>query len=575
MFHWNINTVESACCLVAASVTLCLLGACSTKHYGKAADREVARILATKGSRVPNMDRHFTIEQTNRLALDTYPRWTNTARFLGPAADSEINAHVLTLAEALDLAVHHSRTYQNNKESLYLEALGLTLARHQFEPIFFGRGRSDYQAVTEEVQIGIDALTGEPKVLSGDAALVEQHRLTGSGSAGLDWLLRSGARLSLAFTTDFLRYVTGDPRAYNSSQVAATLVQPLFRGAGYKIALENLTQAERDLLYALREFTRFRKEFSVQIATSYYRVLQTRDAAANSWLGLQSFRKSVERERALAAEGRKTQASLGLIQQSELTTETGWVNAIRAYKQSLDNFKIQLGLSTDASVVLDPRELEQLTILHPDLSAEDAAKVALATRLDLENARDQEEDAARKIRVAANRLKPQVDLVASAGLGSQPNTKGGFALPDPDRYRWSAGLNVDLPFERTAERNAYRAALIAQARASRQLTQTEDQIKLQVRDDWRNLDQAKRAYEIAELGVALSRRRLEEEELRAQVGRGTARDLVDAQNDLIRSKNDRTQALVQHTIARLQFWSDMGILYIKDDGKWEEMKHGK
>jgi outer membrane protein TolC len=281
----------------------------------------------------------------------------------------------------------------------------------------------------------------------------------------------------------------------------------------------------------------------------------------------------VTRERALAAEGRKTQASLGLIQQSELTTEASWINAIRAYKQSLDNFKIQLGLSTDASVVLDPDEVQQLGILHPDLTAEDAVKVALATRLDLENARDQYEDSSRRIGVAANRLKPRVDLVTSAGLGSQPNTKGGLAVPDLERYRWSAGLDLDLPFERTSERNAYRAALIAEARAARELEQTEDQIKLQVRDDWRNLDQAKRSYEIAEMGVALSQRRLEEEELRSQVGRGTARDLVDAQNDLIRSRNDRTQALVAHTIARLQFWNDMGILYIKDNGKWEEMKN--
>lgn len=553
----------------------CLLSGCSTKHYRKSADREVGRIIAQKSAAVPNMDPRFTIEQTNAVALEGYPVLTNVAEFLGPAADSERNAKVITLENALEIAVRHSRLYQNNKESVYLQALALTLARHQFDPIFFGRGRGDYQTITEEVQVGIDALTGEPKVLSGGSALIEQNRISASGSAGVNWLLKSGARLSAAFTTDFLRYLTGDPRAFSSSQVAGTLIQPLWRGAGFKVTMENLTQAERDLLYALREFTRFRKEFSVDIATSYYRVLQARDAAANSWLGLQNFRKNVERERALAAEGRRTQASLGLIQQNELTTEAGWVNAIRSYKQSLDNFKIQLGLSTDANVVLDPRELEHLEILHPDFSSEDAVRVALANRLDLENARDQYEDATRKIGVAANQLRPQVDLVASAGINSEPKTDGGFALPDPERYHWSAGLDVDLPFDRKAERNAYRAALINQARSARQLEQTEDQVKLQVRDDWRNLDQAKRSYEIAELGVALSQRRLEEEELRAQVGRGTARDLVDAQNDLIRSKNDRTQALVAHTIARLQFWSDMGILYIKDKGRWEEIDHAK
>ena len=560
--------------ILSVGCVLCMCS-CSARHYRTAADREVGRIIAKKGRTIPNMDPHFTIEQTNAVSLDSFPVLTNTAQFLGPAAESERNARVLSLEQALDMAVRQNRIYQNSKESVFLLALNLTLARHQFEPILFGRARADFQTITEETQVGIDPLTGQPTVLSGNAALVEQQRLTGSGSAGFDWLLKTGARLSAAITTDFLRYVSGDPRSLSSSQVAATLVQPLWRGAGYKVAVENLTQAERDVLYALREFTRFRKDFSVQVATSYYGVLQSKDAVANSWLGLENFRRNVARERALAAEGRKTQASLGLIKQGELTTESGWVNAIRTYKQSLDNFKIQLGLSTDANIVLDSRELERLQVVHPELTAEAAVKVALVTRLDLDNARDQYADTTRKISVAANRLKPQVDLVASAGLGSQPNTSGGFVAPDLDRYRWSAGLDLDLPFERTAERNNYRAALIAHERAARQLEQAEDQVKLQVRNDWRNLDQAKRSYEIAELGVALSQRRLEEEELRAQVGRGTARDLVDAQNDLIRSKNDRTQALVSHTIARLQFWSDMGILFIKDHGRWEEIENGK
>ena len=38
------------------------------------------------------------------------------------------------------------------------------------------------------------------------------------------------------------------------------------------------------------------------------------------------------------------------------------------------------------------------------------------------------------------------------------------------------------------------------------------------------------------------------------------------------SKDQLTQALVAHTIARLQFWDNMGILYIKDNGQWEEFE---
>jgi outer membrane protein TolC len=162
-----------------------------------------------------------------------------------------------------------------------------------------------------------------------------------------------------------------------------------------------------------------------------------------------------------------------------------------------------------------------------------------------------------------------VDLTSSVTLRSDPNDVSGMAWPQPERYSYSAGLDVDPGLDRTAERNAYRSALIARDRAARSVEQQADEIRLQVRDGWRALDQAKRSYEISEVGVKLAERRVEEQDLLAELGRARAQDQVDAQNDLVSSRNQRTQALVAHTIARLQFWNNLGILYIKDRGQWE------
>ena len=555
-------------------VLFCAAG-CTNKHYRGSADRAAAALIAEKTPLVPNMDPRFTIEQTNAISLAGLPTVIQPEESFGPEAAIEVGGKILSLETALDLAVQHNRTYQNSKEQVYLQALSLSLARHQYTPLFSTRGSGNYQVNTEAATtVVIDPITLLPKAQLSDN-LVEQHRVAASGAARVDWFLRTGGAISAAFTTDFLRYLTGDPRTFTSSQVAATLIQPLWRGAGYKASTENLTQSERNLLYALRDFTRFRRDFSVQLATAYYGVLQNRDAARNSWRGFKNFQFNVERETALAAQGLRTQAALGLLQQSSLNTETTWINAVRNYRQSLDGFKIQVGLSTDVKVVLDDRELEELKILHPDFAAEEAQTIALLTRLDLYNVRDQFEDAKRKVFLAANGLRPQIDLVASTSVNSKPDNAGGLPVPDVNRYRWNAGLNVDLPLERTAQRNAYRSALISQEQAQRSLELNEDQIKLQIRNDWRNLDQARRNYESSQIGVQLSDRRVEEQELRAQVGRGTARDLVDAQNDLITQKNLRTQALIAHTVARLQFWNDMGILYIKDRGQWQEMKPEK
>jgi outer membrane protein TolC len=200
---------------------------------------------------------------------------------------------------------------------------------------------------------------------------------------------------------------------------------------------------------------------------------------------------------------------------------------------------------------------------------DDAIKIALAARLDYQNVRNELEDSGRKVTLAADQLKAQLDFTAQAGLLSRPAATH-FVLPDTSRYRYSAGFNLDLPLERMAERNVYRTALVDQQQASRNVEQQRDQIELQVRDSWRILEQARRTYQINEIGVKLAERRVEEQELLAELGRAKALDQVDAQNSLLSSKDQLTQALVAHTVARLQFWDNMGILYIKDNGQWSE-----
>jgi outer membrane protein TolC len=553
-----------------------LLVGCTANYYRRSADREAYQVIAEKSPAVPNMDSEFTIEQTNALTLTASGVVTNAAEFLGNDGAAEVGAQILPLDEALRLAVRHNRSYQSRKEDLYLSALSLTLARQQFTPIFSGGGSASLIAQTETaVNVIIDPITQEPTIQLSDN-LVEQQRITADGNFNVNWLIRDIGRVTASFTTDFLRFLTGDPRTVTSSQVAATFARPLLRNAGFRQQIENLTQAERDLLYDIREFTQFRKDFSVQVATAYYRVLGQRDAARNSYLNWQSSRRNAERTRALAAEGRVTTADLGRLEQQELSAESAWISAVRSYQAALDDFKLtQLGVPVTIDLVLDDRELEKLTIQHPTIDVEQSISVALAARLDFMNAKDQLADAERRVALGRNALLPQVDLVANAGFNSVEQQHGRFAVPDPERYRWSAGLDVDLPFDRKSERNSYRSALITEKRAFRSVEQQEDQIRLEVRESWRTLDQARRSYEISEIGVRIAERRVEEQDLLAEVGRAEAQDTVDAQNALIDSKNQRTQALVTHTIARLQFWNNMGILYIKENGQWQEVPNAE
>ncbi len=565
--------MKSAAPALALPVAFALIAAgCSARHYRVSADRESYGAIQHKSAQVPNMDRQFTIEQTNLLSLENLPRATNAPEALGQYALRERTAQVLSLEGALEFAVDHNRAYQARKEQLYLSALGLTLDRHRFTPIFNAGGRAAVIGATrEKVDTIVYTSGGKTNSIVIDR-FIEEHSLAAEAEVTASWLMRDVGRLTAAFTTDFLRYLTGDPRTLTSSRVSATFVRPLLRNAGFKAEIEALTQAERDLLYDLRAFTQYRKTFSVQVASAYYAVLGNRDTVRNNYLNLLSSRKNAERTRELAREGRVTQADLGRLEQQELSAESAWNNALRAYKQTLDTFKLlHLGVAVDTNLILDDRELDVLTIQHPNINPDDAVAVGLAARLDYQNATDAYDDSVRKVKLATEFLKPQADLVASGGLNS-PRQHAGFPIPETTRYDWSAGLDIDLNLDRKAERNAYRAALIAEKQAARAIERQADEIRLEVREGWRTLDQAKRNYETSELGVELAERRVEEQNLLAELGRAKAQDQVDAQNDLITSKNARTQALVSHTISRLQFWSNMGILYIKSNGQWRELK---
>lgn len=585
-------------------------GGCTAARYRKRADRETYRIIEQKSKSVKDMEEDFTLERdTSWNPLEGLPILTESDESLGPNGGGEVGAPILSLEQTLRVAVRNSRTYQNRKEALYLEALSLTLDRHRYTPIFSAAAGGAFHRTARDVEKSsgfslamdktnriiddFEQLTGTPAdLLNQYATLVEtagqlagwdqprteirrESSVRADTNVGVNLLLRGGGKIALGLTSNFLRFMTGDSRVATSSVLTGTFTQPVLRGAGAKVAAEQLTQSERDVLYALRDFTHFRKEFTVDICSAYYGVLQARDVVRNNWQSLKNFQRNVERERAFAAEGRRTQAELGRLEQALLNTENGWINSVRQYKESLDRFKILLGLSTDAQLVLDDKELEQLRrdgLRHPDISAEDAVQVALAARLDLYNQRDSVDDSQRKIKVAVNALKPDLDFfltgqVASAG-------EDNFQELNFKRLQWSAGADLDLALDRKAERNAYRSALIAHDRALREYSLAEDNIKLEVRAAWRNLDQARRNFEIAEQSVALSQRRVEEQDLLAELGRATVLNQVDAQNDLTRSQNELTEALINHTIARLAFWRDMGILYIKKDGQWEEVTDG-
>ncbi len=535
-FHLTVRGRVSVC----AVVLITMVSGCSPQYHKADADKEVYKIIDSK------WQEHFG-QKANYMISDV------------PASPNDIQiekgvppSHTISLAQAAAMATAHNREYQRQKEELYLRALDLTLNRHDFATKWFGTFDGTYTRYTN------------------DATLKKEKTLKYEGELGFNQLLADGAQISTSIAYDWLRYLTGDPRASIGSVLSGTLTQPLLRGSGRKVVQEKLTQAERETLYQIRAFNRYRKTFVVSIVNAYYRVLQQRDAVTNAQSNYKRVEESKQWLAMLAEAGQTPPFEVDQAEQRVLTARDSLVREQQSYKQRLDEFKILLALPTDANIELDQNELkalEQIGVSEPDYTLDAAIETALLQRLDLATSMDKIDDALRKVMVAADGLGPQLDLVGSLEVGSTPPTD--YSRLQFHRGTYSFGLNADLPFDRKAERNAYRRTLIELLRQKRDYEDFTDNVKLQVRQAYRQVNEAVERHRIQKNSLELAEKRVESYSLLLEAGRLSARDLLDAQNDLLQAQNLLTAALVDHAIAKLNFFTNIDVLQVKPDGMWQ------
>lgn len=546
-------------------LSLAMLGACTSADYKDSADRESYGVIADKATAVPGTTDQVIIDQMPEVDLSAFPVNNDSFAFLDAVADSEVGAHIISLEAALDLAFKHSREYQTQKERLYLEALALTLDRYRYAPIFSAVGGSEIQWQAE------DQFVSDMQTLTGMRAVSMTETVTSGTSLGGRILLKSGGAVALNLTNNLTRFLTGNSSEIASSALIGSFTQPLLRDFGRAVETETLLQAERDLLYQLRDFTRFRKELAVRVASQYYSVLLNRETAVNNFAGLNANNLSLEREQAFQQEGLRTLLQVGRLEQSALQADLRWTASIARYKRALDNFKLLLGLDANLNIVLDDNEMMLISetgMDRPEIDLDQAVEMAVRTRLDLYTELDQVQDAARKIDVAANVLLPALDFSFVADVPDSPsNTLGEL---DFENAVYTAGLNLELPLDTKAQRNDYRRALINYEVATRNYLLAQDTITLDVIDAWRRMNQFRESYEISLASVQINERRVEEAQLRAELGLGDIQDTVDSQNDLTEAQTELVSSIVDHNIAKLEFWRDVGLLYVDDSGQWEE-----
>lgn len=457
---------------------------------------------------------------------------------------------ILGLSDALSYAARHARELQDAKEALYLAALDLTLERHLWTPQFVASVRGEF-ADFGQVRDFDRAMTAVS-----DFALTQR--------------LPYGGEVTARVVSSLMRDLGVHTTSGESGNVILEANLPLFRGAG-RVAYESRYVAERELIYAVRTYERFRRAFLVDVAGEYFALQQRRSQIKNTYIGYVGLRIDVVKQDFISRVGQSRDVFDVLRAKSSLRrSESALVSVKERYESALDRFKISLGMPVDSLLDVMDQDLDEdaqaLDGLLAEVSPDEAVDVALGFRLDLLNSADRVDDARRGVHIARNAILPDLDANGSITIDTDPNrlNSAGYNL---ERTTWRAtlGLRID---DRKTERNAYRASLVRTRRAERDHDRTVDVVRADVRRALRRITVQQKLRAIQETQVEENELRLEAARAQFDLGQISNRDVVDAEDALLTARNDLASAISGYRSAILEFRRDTGTLRVTDDGQW-------
>lgn len=507
---------------------------CATpEEHRTAADEEVYSLLDERRAALFDRPAGFTADR-NADAL----------RFRLLNEETAGEALQLNLTTCLEIAAENNRSYQTRREQLYRSALDLTLERWRFgwRPSLSASG----------------SVTG-----SGDDA----NNARVDGDFGLSKQFGNGAQIIGSIGTDLFRALSNGDGWDVIGSLGLTATMPLLRGSAQAMILEPLTQAERNLVYEVRTYERYRRTFAVDVVGRYYAILRTLDSITNEEANLESLKLLVARNVAFADAGRMNDIEVDQARQDLLRSEATLVNLMESYGGQMDQFMLLLGLPTETYAELDRSELEALKLLDgADLVGIDPdalMALSLERRLDLVTVRDRLIDAERRVAVAEDALRNGLDLEASVGSTSQEGKPLSFRSSTSP---WSLGLDLDLSIDRLPERNIYRRSLLDRDSAVRSEEELSDTVLADMRDNLRQTRSTAERYQLQLISVTLAERRVRSSEMKQELGRTDTRTVLESRRSLLSAQNSATSALIDYALARLRLYRDLELLDVDPNG---------
>ncbi len=175
----------------------------------------------------------------------------------------------LTADQAYQLALVHSRDYQQQFETLYLSALDVSAERFRFDTQFFGGYQTNHNFTSDTLTASTFTEQAGRSGLPAGGIGAGVGGVPGTGARSL--LARrgfsTGADLAVGVANSLVWNFDGSDTFTPTTLLNIGFVQPLLRRAGRDRIMEQLTLSERTVLGNVRQMERYRNAFYVSIMT--------------------------------------------------------------------------------------------------------------------------------------------------------------------------------------------------------------------------------------------------------------------------------------------------------------------
>jgi outer membrane protein TolC len=345
---------------------------------------------------------------------------------------------------------------------------------------------------------------------------------------------------------------TGD----DANTASLYLLHPLGKGRGL------LSSKSNTVLGARSSASIEEKQFYITTQSTVQSVVQTYYNAVLAREQVKVQEQAVTIAKA-AADGAKKRAAEGLVAEIEASRAEIRVaqteNELNVQKQksnaALDSLMIAIGSGVGKKPELiepipEPTALGEL----PDLAT--AMEKALKNRAELDVYDTNLSELSRALAMAKDNLKPGLDLVAS--FSSSSKDSGLLSSSMWNKGNFTTGLEYTLPMDKRSLVEKQRMAETNLQTTRRMRVYEMEQIAQQVREAYRDLQQAKTTVDIYGQNLAVAEDNLRMAQIRVDEGLTDNQEVLNAQEALTQVQNSLISAKVSLYLAAVNLKSAMG-----------------